>query len=346
MKSDGIGRSALRKLIPAVAMLAASAVMLSTATYAWFTMNKEVQLTGLNMSATAADGIEISLASVTGDDNKITFSDDTGTYFKDGHPLDTEAEKGWKSTVAVANYYSDIGKLKPASSVDGKTLFYATDASGNGKIANNFKAITLGADTMAQLTGQSTFSASNTVVGSTGNAGYYVDIPVHIRTSKTKTESETEGNIYYKMIINNNKPDGAAENYDEINILYKAVRIAFIDSNNNVTGIYACDDGYYNPGQAVKSESGESTRGPVTVKTASVTSDTTIPDGVGTNSGLIIPYADGAGNYGHLDFTIRVWLEGESTSCYDATAGQEWNISFAFCLGEFDTPAGGGTNGG
>lgn len=53
--------SAKKKLIPAVAMLTTSAVMLSTATYAWFTLNKEVEVTGLQMSATASDALEISL---------------------------------------------------------------------------------------------------------------------------------------------------------------------------------------------------------------------------------------------------------------------------------------------
>ena len=42
--------SARKKLIPAVAMLTTSAIMLSTATYAWFTMNKEVEVTGINLT--------------------------------------------------------------------------------------------------------------------------------------------------------------------------------------------------------------------------------------------------------------------------------------------------------
>ena len=37
--------SAKKKLIPAVAMLTTSAVILSTATYAWFTMSREVEVT-------------------------------------------------------------------------------------------------------------------------------------------------------------------------------------------------------------------------------------------------------------------------------------------------------------
>ena len=52
--------SAKKKLIPAVAMLTTSAVMLSTATYAWFTMNKDAEVTGLEMTATAGGSIEIS----------------------------------------------------------------------------------------------------------------------------------------------------------------------------------------------------------------------------------------------------------------------------------------------
>ena len=51
----------MRKIVPAAGMLSISAVMLATSTYAWFTMNKEVEVTGLQMQATASSGLEISL---------------------------------------------------------------------------------------------------------------------------------------------------------------------------------------------------------------------------------------------------------------------------------------------
>ena len=41
--------SARRKLIPAIGMLTVSAMMLSSSTYAWFTMNKEVEVTGMEL---------------------------------------------------------------------------------------------------------------------------------------------------------------------------------------------------------------------------------------------------------------------------------------------------------
>ena len=57
--------SAKKKLIPAVAMLTTSAVMLSTATYAWFTMSREVEVTGIKLTATTPQTIEISLGQAT-----------------------------------------------------------------------------------------------------------------------------------------------------------------------------------------------------------------------------------------------------------------------------------------
>lgn len=124
--------SAIKRLIPAIAMLAFSAVTLSTSTYAWFTMNKEVTMTGLNMAATASGGIEIALASVK--NGAITFSDTIG---------DGEDELGWKSVVVAGNYYEKIGPLKPVSSVDGVNLYDAVDASNGGKSATKFKKIEL-----------------------------------------------------------------------------------------------------------------------------------------------------------------------------------------------------------
>ena len=49
-----------RKLIPALAMLLVSAVMMSTASFAWFTMNTQVEATGLQISAVAPASLWIS----------------------------------------------------------------------------------------------------------------------------------------------------------------------------------------------------------------------------------------------------------------------------------------------
>jgi hypothetical protein len=50
----------LKKLIPAAGMLMVSAMMLATSTYAWFSMSKDVSVTGMKIQATAEDGLVIS----------------------------------------------------------------------------------------------------------------------------------------------------------------------------------------------------------------------------------------------------------------------------------------------
>lgn len=55
-----------RKLIPAFAMLLIAAVMMSTASFAWFSMSTEVDATGMNVTATTPASLEISADGTTG----------------------------------------------------------------------------------------------------------------------------------------------------------------------------------------------------------------------------------------------------------------------------------------
>lgn len=334
---DNIAGSAAKRIIPAAAMLALSAVMLSTSTYAWFTMNKEVKMTGLAMSATTGDGIEIALACVS-DSKAITAP--TGD-----HPGDDDM--GWKSAVVVGDYYEKIGKLKPASSIDGKNLYDATDASNGGQTANNFVKIELDtsstsddAKKMAELTMKT--SLNETAAGGTapkieadGREGYYVDIPVYLRTTKAKGDTD-KGPIYCKLIIKNNTTDekGTLIANKE---LYKSVRVAFVpmDTNSSATvNIFGFNKEYYS-GETAEAVSGETTKSAVTVNTDVVKDGDAFADGEGAKTGLEIPFAVGTDKYGHLDFVVRVWIEGESKFCKDANSGQSWNIDLAFSLDKF-----------
>lgn len=321
--------SAAKKIIPAVGMLALSATMLSTSTYAWFTMNKEVQMTGLSMTAAVGEGMEIALAEVEGT-----------TITMNTTPADDKSDS-WGSAVVVGDYYDSIGLLKPASSVDGKNLFDVTNASNGGRKAVGYKKIEDLDNSMAKVKARSALAEGGNIKADSDDAskGYYVDIPVHLRTNKT---GSGESSVYCKLLINSKKYDPEDNKYndlenDEEANLYKAVRVAFISNSGNETPtIFGADKDYYTTGKAVKSDTGDCL-GPVnvTVENAVAQNDFTSLNGV--DSGLTIPFASGAGQYGHLDFTVRVWLEGESTSCFNDNAGQSWNIDLAFSLGEFDT---------
>ena len=50
----------MKKIIPALALLLISAMVLASASYAWFSMNTQVTATGMQVKATAEDGILIS----------------------------------------------------------------------------------------------------------------------------------------------------------------------------------------------------------------------------------------------------------------------------------------------
>lgn len=303
--------SAKKKLIPAVAMLTTSAVMLSTATYAWFTLNKEVEVTGLQMSATASDALEISLGEVEKGTNKIG-SDLTK------RPGDTEAEVSWTKRIDISEYYSTVDLLKPASTVNGKDFYDATDATNAGKTASKF----IKADTVAEIDKKDTKTAEPKLSNDTEHSGYYVDVPVHLRTSKY-SETTENNNIYCKMKITDPTVAGTVDGD-----LYKAVRVAFIPTGDEATAasIWCVNDENYETGMAVSSPTEKTA-----ISAGLVKSGNALTSGE-TTLGITIPSATNAGEYGHVDFTVRVWLEGESTFCHDANAAQDWNIDFAFAL--------------
>ena len=66
-----------RKLIPALVMLLVSAIMLSTASFAWFASNDKVNATGMSVNAKAAQQF-LQISATNGDDFDIT-AEATGT---------------------------------------------------------------------------------------------------------------------------------------------------------------------------------------------------------------------------------------------------------------------------
>ena len=340
--------SAKKKLIPAVAMLTTSAVMLSTATYAWFTMSRDAEVTGLEMAATAGGGIEISLGEIG-----------SGTLGSIKEP--SMDDVSWKSTVKLGEYYGNIGKLQPASSVNGNNLFYADD---NGIIAGG-KVVQNGTDVKATATTdevglsvKESYDATGTnttlVTAATPKNGRYLDIPMWIRTSKKdKTKVSCEVDIV-------DASNGESVKVNDGTELKKAVRVSVIPigkanitttantntlkitkaasynsptTNLNVYGLtfdsYSQKDGA-NEGIS-KAKTTETTYSElldsISAKTVSVvTGDENHND----TAEIFTLDAANDDSYSVQSFVVRVWLEGESKFCNDATAAQDWNISLKF----------------
>ena len=319
--------SAKKKLIPAVAMLTTSAVMLSTATYAWFTMSREVEVTGIKLTATTPQTIEVSLGKATAGATITSKTEAT-------EPGDDE--KLWSNKAATSSVYASFGKLIPASSTDGTNLYYTTKAKQNGKSvditgANAFTQATENnnAGWTFQTAGASSETESNLTADTKGE-GYYLDIPVWFRTTNVED---------VKLGVDVTVEDPNKDNDDTKGDLYKATRVAILDENRSVAkgGVFIGEEtdvasGYYK-GKAVKAATGSSEDdyyGAVTTATEVIESN-----GKVTNTATEVATVKGVGTgktgYGTpTKYYIRVWLEGEDVNCWNANAGQSFTVDLKF----------------
>jgi hypothetical protein len=360
--------SAKKKLIPAAGSLMISAAMLSTSTFAWFTMSREVEVNNIQMIATVPEDIQISLGALTGgelnlDSGKLAATSMTASALATvGAPAkDTD----WSNTADIGKYY-EFGRLIPASSVDGSQIFFTPDADGVGKTVKT-DAVYLRAD--GQTDGDSTpisYQATahtyqnksdaavtedwvaagsspqytkNTGWNTTKDDGYYVDIPVWFRTSSKDTVNLTvEGYVVVgdtdanKVATKTTALEGVTEE------LRKAVRVAVLssDASSSVSKIIDLKDAQTG-GNSIINYYGRKAAN-TAVKAAGTGESTTTYGAVsiGTNTAgtdTVAVTAAAADNNGYgaaTKYVIRVWLEGEDPDCWNATAGQDWKIALTF----------------
>lgn len=273
--------SAKKKLIPAVGMLLASAMALSSSTYAWFTMSREVEVTGIQMAATVPEDLQISLGALTSGELNASTGIITG-----GSATTPVLATDWSNAAIVSNYYS-FGKLIPASSTTGQNVYFTPDADGVGKTvsgeANYYQAsagatayeykaadetfvsggggdsamATLHAYNATEKTGTNTtgtwavteeegddggyFEAASW--NDTNDDGYYVDIPVWIRSS-----SDAAVNLKVDGYVVPLTQTAAGKKVSEADLeLYKAARIAILHGDTiataTATGGVVCTTG-------------------------------------------------------------------------------------------------------
>lgn len=289
--------SARRKLIPAVGMLTVSAMMLSSATYAWFTMSREVEVTGLNMTATVPEDLQISLGTIGKIDNNTIVAEtsetgmalvkSTGYLVKDTNA--SNADNGtvlapthswdWSNSADISAYYR-FGKLMPASSTTGEKIYFTADASGVGRTVKNV-AKYYAANTEASGSNLTALPDGNTGAAATVNKtyaatlhaltdktisdgvvapndgwvngntptyapatdwnktfddGYYIDVPVWIRSS-----GSTDTNISVAGYVIPGSTDSSGKTETELE-LYRSVRVAIL--NGDTAGTAKTGGGY------------------------------------------------------------------------------------------------------
>jgi hypothetical protein len=342
-----------KKLLSAFGMFMLSGAMLGTATYAWFTMSREVEVTGIKMTATVPEDLQISAGDITAE-KFLNATDSFLVVDSDGKAQVPTAEIQWSNTVDMSQYYR-IGRLIPASSDTGASIFYTPDATGVGKTvsasgtvyqaASGTNALSSGSSYMTTLhalanssdawasPSGATYSGAVTFAN-TNDDGYYVDVPVWIRTS-----SDEDVNISVDAYATYQNPDNKLSGAQVE--LYKAIRVAILDTSGNSTSdIIEVKDGSYNSGTIVNYygtayASGSTANGALS-KTGAIGNaykTYTSYDAAGRTDKTVatITGSTTSAEYGTpVKIWIRVWLEGEDPECWNQNAGQDFNISLKF----------------
>lgn len=308
--------SAKKKLIPAVAMLTTSVVMLSTATYAWFTMSREVEVTGIKLTATTPQTIEISLGQAT----------TSNTLTHDVEATAPNSDDMWTHTAATGSVYQDFGKLIPVSSVDGFNMFYTEKATENGKkvsdVPNPFTKAETAVGWEFKEGGKSAETGAVVNAAENDGSGYYLDIPVWFRT--TSTDAVTLG---LEVEIKNSSDD------DTKSVLYKAARVAILPETKSAQKVFSETGAkYYKDGKAVATAGATlaASYGDVSAATEATVTGGKVTNPDAATQVATVTASTGTGYGGAVKYYIRVWLEGEDEACWNANAGQDFVINLKF----------------
>lgn len=221
-----------KKLIPALAMLLVSATAMSSATFAWFSMNKEVSATSMEVRAVAEQGLLI---------NEVQAANDTN--------WDSEATA--KQTAST-----DASLLYPASTADGSTWYHAastksnsaaaaTPGSKSGDIIGNYETLSgLTAITAMSKSATAGSEAKRETMGTAADApaGYYVHYEYYLKSSgqeiTLKNEASGDQYVSIKEVTATATPAASTGSTN----LNKSLRVGI--KMNSVFYIYAPVTGY------------------------------------------------------------------------------------------------------
>lgn len=205
-------RRGFSKLIPAACMLLISATTLVSSTYAWFTMNKEVEVKNMQVKAKAEAGLLINEKQAAGD----AYWDDSATAL--AAPGTALAPT---STTAGTNWYHANSKI--ASSEAG--------GAANGVKSENLSSIyeTLSlteANTALTEGAEGTRKAEYSIFYSNndGTAGY--------SDSSTDTAYYVKYK-YYLRVSNDSGITGMTQTAGSQNVAIKEVKVTATDSDND-----------------------------------------------------------------------------------------------------------------
>lgn len=312
MRKDKRKQKTSKKIVAAFAMFALSASMLGTATYAWFTMNREVTVTGMEVHTHVGDNLLIS---------PDTLASNT-----------VNAESTFKSSMDVSLVEA---LLEPVSTIDGANFYYTStfNVGGDGNALDktayfDYSVTGLGAATNT-TDYNNKFSENYAITKTLGTAEGYKDYVFQLKANNTDSNSK------YVNLTNITLTQGAINESASLQAFRTAVFVENLGTTPTApTGglgtlktILSNESGtsgahYFNNGQAVNSTSSLS----------SVLQPNTAAS-LGTVAG-------GTTNY--YKVVVRLWLEGEDENCNNSvfnTLTDKWSLNLTIKLEDNTTNA-------
>ena len=205
-----------KRLASAVAMLLVSTMMLGTATYAWFTMNKTVSVTGMEVKAHAEEGLlinEVATANDTHWDDLATANTTPTTVVM--RPSSTSDLSAWwhanskvsadeagvdslGNTVSLGTdvYYSDISPS--ATGIEDEAIVTAGQATGGTKAETHifYKDASFGGDDTTYQDGEGFYVKYTYYLKSSGDSALPInDLQVQVKATKNTTAGGASDNL-------------------------------------------------------------------------------------------------------------------------------------------------------
>ena len=224
--------SAKRKLIPAAAMLCISAAMLATSTYAWFTINKTVTATGMNVQAKAEGGLLIT------NDNFADWSNSATALYNSTAkliPTSTANTTDW--------YHSTSDTFDDAKASQAAEKYEEVSADANWKNKEGVQYIDTDSDNILDESESAYYLLNKFYIKSSGDAIGTSEAPSGLKiksvtASGSSTSSELDSSLRVAVVV-----DGTPYIYAPVNgatLSYKVggsdkADTTVIDSKNSAT---------------------------------------------------------------------------------------------------------------
>ncbi|MBR6531494.1 MAG: hypothetical protein IKT61_03240 [Clostridia bacterium] len=313
-----------RAFMAAIAMLLLSAIVITTASFAWFTLGRNAMASNLDLKVTKqGEGIQISANTTTFTD-ELTFEDLNGT-----------ATSGFQAVSEEFNYFpAEISPTSTAFSLNKLPAFFT---GGIDKALGTLESF---ASTSAD--GLTIYGKSGAQVPAGGKrAGFYA-FDVFIKYSAATPGGTAQVKIGQTAItVKDDASDGTTANEEAV----QAMRIGFVNCGTVTEGATppAADSG----SEAVIFATNEAARNTAPITSTGVSG--TLADGTSTvpasaAGGLTIKSGyDCAVETGSEDQTltlqdginqirIYIWMEGQDAACTDKLQSQLVSSSLVFTM--------------